>query len=68
MIIPDAVFAEIRERAEEAAQEAIENVVQSEMDRLLTEFVDVTTMDDDGRMLMHKLTGRILSIKVEWID
>ena len=31
-------------------------------------FVDVTTLDDDGQKLQHVATGRILTIKASWDD
>jgi hypothetical protein len=60
--IPDEMWAEIKlaahKQADAVAAQMIADYVQN--------FVDVTTLDDEGQKLQHVATGKILTVKASW--
>jgi hypothetical protein len=62
--IPDHVWAEMKATAQKAA----DDVMRSMLQEYVSNFVDVTTLDDDGQKLQHVATGRVLTVKASWDD
>lgn len=69
MQLPDELWAHIRTLAEARFAEAVASLdaeITQIAQQYAADFVDVTTLSDDGKHLMHKATGRVLKIKAEW--
>jgi hypothetical protein len=71
MDIPDELWASIRALAEVRLAQALADidreVTQMAME-YATKFIDVSTIDTQGKQLMHVPTGRTLTLKAEWTD
>lgn len=62
--IPDEMLADIKARAEETAQE----LMNQELVEIASQFVDITDLSTEGRKLRHTLTGKVLHVTAEWQD
>jgi hypothetical protein len=64
--IPDHVWAEMRATAQKTA----DDVMRSMLQEYVSNFVDVTTLDDapGTTTMQHVATGRLLTIKATWDD
>ena len=64
--IPDHVWTEMRAKAQEAADDVMREMMQHH----LSNFVEVTTLDDEPgtTKLLHAATGRVLIVKAAWQD
>jgi hypothetical protein len=71
MDIPDELWADIRALAQariDAAMAEIDSEVQRMAQHYATQFIDVSTISDSGKQLMHTATGRTLRITAKWDD
>lgn len=69
MQIPDELWADIRAMAEARMESALADIdmeIASMAENYATRFIDVSTVSDEGKVLQHLSTGRVLKIKAEW--
>lgn len=59
---------EISDELADRIKEATEKALRDEVLRQATEFTDISDLSDPYPRLMHRLSGRILTVKAEWDD
>ena len=67
-ILSEEVKIELMQQIEDAAEQLVESVIRNELPKIASQFIDVSDMSTDGKLLQHRLTGRLLHVKATWIE